>query len=147
MEQIRAIQEIVDESKDKIPTGMVTNIMAECQKAHKAQPELYTLTWTTVDSHAHVQQVEGCGEEGVVCVTLEPKVQTLIVEAVDEEPLDPRGRPGWRVSGVEMPHHGMMLRSWLRLKMPHYVMHGEDSLVVLHSIVPYVSQKRARDAI
>ena len=30
MEHIRVIQEVVDEHKDEMPTGVVTRVMAEC---------------------------------------------------------------------------------------------------------------------
>ena len=44
MESIQEIQEIVDENKDKMPTGAVTAIMTKCQEAYKALPKLYRLT-------------------------------------------------------------------------------------------------------
>ena len=52
MEGIRAIQEIIDENKEEMPTGVVTRVMSECQRAYDTQPQLYKLTWTTVDHHA-----------------------------------------------------------------------------------------------
>ena len=38
MDHIRVIQEVVDEHKDEMPTGVVTRVMAECQKAYGAAP-------------------------------------------------------------------------------------------------------------
>ena len=62
MDHIRAIQEVVDEHKGSMPTGVVTHIMDECQKAYEAtETELYKLTWTTVDSHAHIEHCEDDG--------------------------------------------------------------------------------------
>ena len=58
MEHIRVIQEVVDDHKDEMPTGVVTRVMAECQKAYEAAPKLYKLTWTVVDSHAHIEYCE-----------------------------------------------------------------------------------------
>ena len=53
MEHIRVIQEVVDEHKDEMPTGVVTRVMAECQKAYEAAPKLYKLTrtWATWGAH------------------------------------------------------------------------------------------------
>ena len=53
MEYISEIQSIVDEHKAEMPTGVVTRVMEECQRAYEATPELYKLTWTTVGSKAH----------------------------------------------------------------------------------------------
>ena len=36
MDHIRAIQEVVDEHKESMPTGVVTRVMDECQKAYEA---------------------------------------------------------------------------------------------------------------
>jgi hypothetical protein len=143
MDRIRAIQEHVDSHKEEIPTGVVAGVMAECQKAYEAQPKLYKLTWTTVDSHAHIDRCED--EEDVALVRLSPQIQTLIVDAVDYLPDHPLRAPPAKMHPVKMPHNGMVLKSWLELPMPHYIMHGEDSMVVLHSIVPYEPHKRARE--
>ena len=43
MDAIQEIQEIVDENKDKMPTGTATAIMNKCQEAYKALPKLYKL--------------------------------------------------------------------------------------------------------
>ena len=71
-----------------MPTGVTTRVMEECQKAYNGLPELYTLTWTVVDSHAHIEHVED--EEDIVFVKLSHKTQTLIVEAVHGLPDHPR---------------------------------------------------------
>ena len=84
MDHIRAIQEVVDEHKESMPTCVVTRVMDQCQKAYEAT-KLYKLTWTVVDSHAHVVEVED--EPNHAEVKLSHKTQTLIVEAVDELPV------------------------------------------------------------
>ena len=38
-----------------------------------------------------------------------------------------------------------VLKSWVKLPMPHTMERGDDELIVLHSIVPYEPRKRARD--
>lgn len=134
MEHIRAIQELVDEHKESMPIGVVTAVMEECQKAYQTVPKLYKLTWTTVDSHAHVERCDD--DEDIAHVKLDAKTQTLIVEAVD----------GALMCPLAMPHHGMVLASWLKLSMPRAIpiSHGE-AFVILHSIVPYEPRKRARE--
>ena len=144
MDRIRAIQELVDQNKDQMPTGVATSIMAECQKAYKEEPKLYKLTWIKVDSHAHVEPGE-CDDRatGTAVVQLSNKKQTLIVEAVDEKPVHP-SNGGQKMNCVEMPDYGMMIKSWLTLSLPYPMMCGEDSVVVIHSIVPYEPRKRMR---
>ena len=42
MEEIRQIQECIDENKESLPTGFVTEVMKLCQKAYNSIPsELY----------------------------------------------------------------------------------------------------------
>ena len=84
MESIRVIQEIVDAHKEEMPTGVVTGVMKECQKVYDAQSKMYKLTWTVVDSHAHIEHIED--EEDIANVKLSHATQTLIVEAVNDVP-------------------------------------------------------------
>ena len=72
MEHIRVIQEVVDEHKDEMPTGVVTRVMAECQKAYEAAPKLYKLTWTVVDSHAHIEYCEDAADFAAVKLSHQP---------------------------------------------------------------------------
>ena len=156
MDHIRAIQEVVDEHKEAMPTGVVTRVMAECQKAYDLLPKLYQLTWTTVSSDVVLNaSVEHVDDEDFARVKLSHQTQTLIVEAVDEladhpEPFShrhPGGNPRKMCAG-DMPHHGMVLKSWLKRAMPR--VHAEyavsDSMIVIHSIVPYEPHKRSREA-
>jgi hypothetical protein len=52
MEHIRAIQELVDEHKEAMPTGVVTDVMEHCQKAYEVLPKLWKVTFicVTVDN-------------------------------------------------------------------------------------------------
>ena len=142
MESIRSIQEIVDEHKGEMPTGVVTVVMEACQKAYNSQPKLYKLTWTMVESHAHVVEVQH--EPDFARVQLAHKTQTFIVEAVNERPDAPYGA---KMNAHEMPNHGLVLKSWIERPMPCVYMGNmrEDILVVIHSIVPYEPYKRVRE--
>ena len=139
MDHIRAIQEVVDVHKEIMPTGVTTRVMEECQKAYNESPELYKLTWTVVDSHAHVEHVED--EEDIANVKLSHKTQTLIVEAVNEVP----DHPVYGVCALDMPNYGMIHESWVEIPMPRVMYMGEDSVRIIHSIVPYEPRKRRRD--
>ena len=144
MDHIRVIQEVVDAHKEDMPTGVTTRVMEECQMAYNESPELYKLTWTVVDSHAHVEHVED--EEDIANVKLSHKTQTLIVEAVNELPDHPIHRKPIVMSAQDMPNYGMIHKSWLEIPMPRVMYMGEDSMRIFHSIVPYEPRKRSRDA-
>ena len=144
MDHIRAIQEVVDAHKEDMPTGVTACVMEECQKAYNDLPELYTLTWTVVDSHAHIEHVEH--EEDIARVKLSHKTQTLILEAVDGLPDHPVYGVPSKMIAHDMPDYGMMLKSWLKLSMPRVMYMGEDSVRIIHSIVPYEPRKRRCDA-
>lgn len=113
------IQKLGDQHKESMPTGVVTGVMDEFQKAYKTQPKLYKLKWTTVDSHAYVEPVEY--EEGIAHVKLSHQTQTLIVEAVDEC-AEYRGAfsngHSRKISMSNLPNHRMVNKSWLQLRCP-----------------------------
>jgi hypothetical protein len=48
MDHILAIQETVHENRESIPTGVVTNVMRECQQAYKALPKLWKVHYCEV---------------------------------------------------------------------------------------------------
>ena len=142
MEHITAIQELVDQHKQQMPTGVATALMQTCQDAYSAQPKLYQLTWTMVDSHAHVVEVED--EPDFARVKLSHKTQTLIVEAVDERPNHPNGHGG-TLTSMEMPHYGMVYKGWLETAKPTVIVDDmRGGMVIIHSIEPY-TPKRPRE--
>ena len=129
MDHIRAIQEIIDIHREELPTGVVSDVMAECQKAYVTQPpRLYKILLVNMDSHPHVERCED--DDAFACVRLSHRMQTIIVEAVDELT---------STNTIEMlESHGMVLKRWINLKMP-LVLYRPDmsSSVIIHSIVPY----------
>ena len=52
MDHIRKIQEIVDEHKEQLPTGVVTDVMEQCQKAYNAMPNLWKIHYVEIDAVA-----------------------------------------------------------------------------------------------
>ena len=145
MDSIRAIQEMVDEHKEEMPTGVVTSVMEECQKAYNSQPKLYKLTWTMVNSSSHIVEVQD--EPDFAEVNLSYKTQTLIVEAVDGLP---DGEYGGKMQSMEMPNRGMVLASWTDKSMPIVLMNDDpyarkDRMIIVHSIVPYRPKRSLRE--
>lgn len=43
MDHIRNIQELIDENRESIPTGVATDVMRECQNAYQALPKLWKI--------------------------------------------------------------------------------------------------------
>ena len=146
MEHINTIQETIDQNRDAMPTEVARQVLASTQKLYDGLSKLYKLTWTMVDSHAHVVEVED--EPDFASVELSHKTQTLIVEAVDERPNHPNGHGG-ELSSMEMPHYGMVLKSWVEMSKPKVIMNNgpydsKDHMVIIHSIKPY-TPKRPRE--
>ena len=139
MDQVRAIQEIVDEHKDKMPTGVVTDVLDQCQKAYNAMSNLYKLAWTVVKSHAQVHEDHEGDESPFASVELSDTTQTLIVEAVGLDRLNDR-----HSNCRDLINHGMVLKSYVKMSMPTVMKFGSD-MVIIHSIVPYNPHKRARE--
>jgi hypothetical protein len=130
MDHVREIQEIIDEHKEQMPTGVVVDIGKRCQKAYNAMSNLYKLNWTVVYSHAHVVDVED--EPSFAKVELSYRLQTLIVEAVD-----PGTASTMKLSFGDMPNHGMVTKSWLGIPTPFVTGNYGTNMTIIHSIVPY----------
>ena len=142
MESVQIIQEAIDENREAMPTEVVRVVMKESVVLNNFHSNLYRLTWTVVDSHAHIEPIED--EEGIAHVKLWDLTQTLIVEAVNERPLDSYGNC---VPASKMPNQGMVLAGWLKLQMPftYKEVDDESKLFIIHSIEPFVV-KRPRES-
>ena len=137
MDNVRAMQEIVDDHSEQMPTEVVRVVMEKCQKVYNVMSNLHELNWTVVKTHAQVHMDED--EPPFAQVELSHTTQTLIVEAVDYDyynnsPLCAR----------DLPNHGMVLESWLKWSYPS-VMHENNNMYIIHSIVPYNPHKRSRE--
>ena len=82
-------------------------------------------------------------EDDIANVKLSHATQTLIVEAASHLPDPPDHGPPHKMRPLDMPNHGMMLKSWLKDSMPFVLWRGEDCITIIHSIEPY--HKRARE--
>ena len=141
---MNTVQEMIDEHKDQMPTALAKKLLDACKEEANARKHLYKLTWTMVDSHAHVVEVQD--EPDFADVKLSHKTQTLLVEAVDSLPDHPNGFGG-KIDAMDLPNHGMVYKGWVdhftkQPSTPLVVMPGEvygrtDLMVIVNSIVPY----------
>ena len=76
MDHVRQIQEIVDEHKEELPTGVVVDVMEECQKAYNAIPNLWKIHYVEIDA---VGKNKAWTEE-----------KTAIFEEIDDESWCPK---------------------------------------------------------
>jgi hypothetical protein len=148
------VQEMIDEHKDQMPTALAKKLLDACMEEANASKRLHKLTWTMINSHANIVEVED--EPDFATVKLSSQTQTLIVEAVDALPDNPNGL-GAKIQAIELPNHGMVLQGWVRHftkqpLMPLVMVPSEgspygrtDCMVVVSSIVPYKMQKRERE--
>ena len=139
---MNAVQEMIDEHKDEMPTALAKKLLDACKAERDAQP-LYQLTWTMVNSHAHVVTPED--EPDFAEVELSHKTQTLIVRAVDERP---DCGNGGKISTMDMPHRGMVISSWIEKPTPFVIeprtiFARKDKMVIVHSITPFDKRQRA----
>jgi hypothetical protein len=135
MEELCSLQECIDESKGAMPTGVVTSLMAECQKVFHAMPKLYRLTWVKVKAHAHINEEDE--PQGMITSAK----QTLLVEAVNYATLEPR-QEGMKLCVRELPDHGMMDQRWADKPMPYVLLDGQDGRIIITSVVPFVSKRK-----
>ena len=104
------MQELIDENMEQMPTALVKQLLDTCKEEAEATKQLYQVTWTMVDSHAHVVEVDD--EPDFARVQLSHKTQTLIVEVVDDLPDHPNGHGG-KIRAMELPNHGMVWKGWV----------------------------------
>lgn len=146
MEQIEAIQSLVDEHKEEMPTGVVTDLMKQCQEAFNRKSKLYKLTWVHVKAVAADVFDDECEYDRTLKVMAIPQMQMSLAEV--------KG-PHRVVSGEKglYPHQGLIDKDWLTESMP-MVLTGQDKewVTIVHRIEPYnigdttVGHKRARGA-
>ena len=52
------VQELIDQNKEQMPVALAKLLLDACKEEADNTKQLYKLTWTMVDSHAHVVEVE-----------------------------------------------------------------------------------------
>ena len=120
MDHISNIQEIVDENRDSMPTGVAVQVMRECQEAHESFPKLWKI---------HYLRVKAYSKNNLVY-----KEKTMIVE---EDP-NFQARGGW----LNVFANGKMSPEFLKDDMYSRIFGEDDMLYIIQKVEPYL--KRAR---
>ena len=147
MEHIEAIQEVINENQQQIPTGVVTNVMEHLQKLYNTGgPKLYRVHFTFVEA------VPFKDEEHADAKLMHHSYR-IIAESVKLE-------RGDRRDGIQLLKAGLIHEFDARAKKcpiiyggAHNIatgntICGNTEMAIIHSIEPLVSEptKRARDA-
>jgi hypothetical protein len=130
MNHISAIQEIVDESKEAMPTGVVARVMEECQKAHDAIPMLYKVRYVSLRTYVHANgEAMTMGEDRM---QIGERTTRLVFDAFRAYRL--------------LTEEGLVDDDWIRAPMPLLVYsdHEKENLVaVVTSVLAYLKRGRA----
>lgn len=135
MEHVKAIQGVVDDYREQMPTGAVTAIMEHLQKLYDNKSKLYRAHMT------HIRSVGFDTGDGPASKMIQTTT-TAIVESVPKYPSGIRNH-------MHLLQSGMCSQLWLeRPKFP-MVMGGtnnlttcddDEEMVILHSLEPLVPE-------
>ena len=135
MEHVKAIQGVVDEHKEQMPTGAVTAIMEHLQKLYDNKSKLYRAQMT------HIHSVGFVTDDGAASKTIQ-YTTTAIVESVAKYPRGIRNH-------IHLLKSGMCSNIWLERGEFPMVMGGSNNLttceedeevLILHSLEPLVPE-------
>ena len=126
------IQSIVDEQRERLPTGAATAIMKECQKAFENQPKLYKVHVSWVHIRPFTSPNDEDCTEPIVTLRYMHQRQTIFAEGVG-----PRSSVAY---APELLHRGQVPKSWLDMQKP--IVFGtengssftSDTLCLVHSM-------------
>jgi len=124
MEHLRIIQDLIDENKESLPTGVTTELMKQCQLVFDTGATLYRVCWTTVNVCAYMT------DEGEEAKMIE-STQTAIMEA----------KKSYSSTTSECLRDGFLHPYLLTAKMPHIHNTG-STMLIFHSIEPHDPRKR-----
>lgn len=148
MDHIRKIQTIVDESRERLPTGVATDIMQECQNAFKDKSELCHVCVTWFHTSTHVTPGEGYDDDKVNTKTIH-HTQNLLLEAIDA------CTPDLHYT-ADLINRGKAFKSWFTVPKPiifgteNSIVPSSERVCIVHSIErldqpPGAAKKRARE--
>jgi hypothetical protein len=139
--EMNRVQELIDENKEHMPTGLAKRLLDACKAEADAKPKLYRATVTRVTSVTYTDHA--CEDEIEANVKLQSLTQTLIVEKVDRATLMRMPISSYSVEIDTLLNKGIIPESWVESDMPMVFNHNTNMHLV-HSIEPYVP-KRARE--
>ena len=118
------VQELIDEHRDQMPTGLAKTLLDACMEEHN-RTTLYKIHFT------HVVSVAYYGDEGPGS-KLQSRTQTRIVELAET------------TCGCadQLLDNGQVCKQWLEATYPMRFHHGEDEVIIVHSIEPYLKRGR-----
>ena len=125
-----------------MPTALVKELLEACRAKKGAEPELFKVTMLSIKAQTTIinQRPNGCCDY-YSQTELKYVKDERILEKLDDNPVDDKGE---FIGHMEMPTHGFIHASWLNKSMP-FIRNDKDKMVVIHSIEPYKSYKRARE--
>ena len=124
MEHISIIQELIDENRESLPTGVTTELMKQCQLVFDTGATLYRVCYTTVNVCAYTT------DEGEEAKMIE-STQTAIMEA----------KKSYSSTTSEYLRGGFLHPHLLNVEMP-YVVNKGSTMLIFHSVQPYNPRKR-----
>ena len=137
MEHVAIIQELIDENRAALPTGVATELMKHCQILYKMPPLLYRVVWTMVDVHTQVHEPED--ESPSAEASMSHRTQTVILEVDLQDSV-------LSVAGLAtLLMRGILHKALIKQSMP-FVINNGSCMTILHSVEAYDPCKRKRGA-
>jgi len=137
MEHVKAIQCVVDEHKEQMPTGAVTTIMENLQKLYDDKTKLYRAQMT------HICSVGYLSPDSESLTKMVQFTTTSIVESVDAYPTGVRNQ-------IQLIKSGKCFNCWVEKKQLPMVfggcnnfmnMEADEEMLILHSLEPLVPEE------
>jgi hypothetical protein len=124
MEHISIIQELIDENRESLPTGVTTELMKQCQLVYDTGATLYRVCWTNVN---------------VCAYTTDEGEEAKMIESTQTAIMEPKNCDGSTTRSFL--EDGYLHKYLLTAKMPHVLNFG-STMLIFHSVQPYNPRKR-----
>ena len=128
------VQELIDEHKSEMPTMLAKQLLDACKEEYDCTTKLYRIVVTKVTS---VTYTEYSDDEIEAHCKLQSSTQEVIVEPVEMSEVRQM-----KTCSTALLDKGMFCKSWLDLAFPHTICKGDDTVLIIHSIEPYVAKRR-----
>ena len=120
------VQELIDEHRDQMPTGLAKTLLDACMEERNATA-LYKIKLT------HVTSIPYCDEHEGPSARLLSSTQTRIVECVNDQ----------TVCAIDLLDKGQVRKSWLSSAQTYpFVYHRrQEEVYIFHSFEPYLKRR------